>query len=439
MADYQGKKVVIIGLGITGLTCVHFFMARGVLPRIMDTRILPPGLNMFPRILECHLGNLHLGWLLSADLIVVSPGVSLATTELSVALESGIEIVGDIELFCREAKAPIIAITGSNGKSSVTTLLGKMAKAACWEVGIGGNIGRPALSLLSKECQLYVLELSSFQLESTYSLRAVAVTILNITKDHIDRYPLGLEQYRMAKLRIYKNADVCVVNNNDLLTWPVQGTDERCVSFGVNSGDYCLSCLKDNSWLRVRGENVLNTREMKLTGHHNYTNALAALALADVINLPRVSIIKELTTFTGLPHRFQCVLEYNGVRWINDSKATNVGSTAVALQGLQVEGMLHLLLGGDGKSADFSLLQPYIQSDNIRLYCFGRDGALLVKLRPEVATLTETMEQAMRDIACRVKPGDTVLLSPACASFDQFRNFSVRGNSFVRLAQELGV
>jgi UDP-N-acetylmuramoylalanine--D-glutamate ligase len=203
-------------------------------------------------------------------------------------------------------------------------------------------------------------------------------------------------------------------------------------------GDYHLNRQQGEIWLRVNGEKILNTREMKLTGQHNYTNALAALALADAVKLPRSSSLKALTIFSGLEHRFQPVWEHNGVCWINDSKATNVGSTEAALNGLQVEGTLHLLLGGDGKSADFSPLARYLHGDNIRLYCFGRDGAQLAELRPDIATLTETMEQAMQTIAGRVKAGDMVLLSPACASLDQFRNFEARGNEFARLAQELG-
>jgi len=438
MVDYQGKKVVIIGLGLTGLSCVDFFMMRGVTPRVMDTRISPPGLDKLPESVERHLGDLNQDWLLDADLIVASPGVALATPALSAAADAGVEIVGDVELFCREVQAPIVAITGSNGKSTVTTLVGEMAKAAGWAVGVGGNIGLPALSLLRQECQLYVLELSSFQLETTNSLRAAAATILNVTEDHMDRYPFGLQQYRAAKLRIYENANWCVVNADDALTMPVRGADARCVSFGADVGDYHLNRQQGETWLRVNGEKVLNTREMKLTGQHNYTNALAALALADAVKLPRSSSLKALTTFTGLEHRFQLVWEHNGVRWINDSKATNVGSTEAALNGLQVEGTLHLLLGGDGKSADFSSLARYLQGDKVRLYCFGRDGAQLAELRPEIATLTDTMEQAMQTIAGRVKAGDMVLLSPACASLDQFRNFEVRGNEFARLAQELG-
>lgn len=438
MVDYQGKKVVIIGLGLTGLSCVDFFLARGVTPRVIDTRISPPGLDKLPENVERHLGDMNQEWLLDADLIVASPGIALASPALSVAAEAGVEIVGDIELFCREAQAPIVAITGSNGKSTVTTLVGEMAKSAGWSVGVGGNIGLPALMLLKQECDLYVLELSSFQLETTQSLRAAAATILNVTEDHMDRYPLGLQQYRAAKLRVYENAKVCVVNSDDALTMPIRGADSRCVSFGADVGDYHLNRQQGEIWLRVRGEKVLNTREMKVTGKHNFTNALAALALADAVGIPRASSLKALTTFTGLAHRFQLSLEHNGVRWINDSKATNVGSTEAALNGLHVDGTLHLLLGGDGKSADFSALAQYLQGDNVRLYCFGRDGAQLAALRPEIAEQTETMEQAMRVIAAKVKSGDMVLLSPACASLDQFKNFEQRGDEFSRLAKELG-
>jgi len=437
MADYRGRKVVIIGLGLTGLSCVDFFLAQGVTPRVMDTRVSPPGLEKLPARVERHLGGINADWLLDADLIVASPGVALAHPILSEAVDAGIEIVGDIELFCREAQAPIVAITGSNGKSTVTTLVGEMAKAAGWQVGVGGNIGLPALSLLQSPAQLYVLELSSFQLETTHSLKAAAATVLNVTEDHMDRYPLGMQQYRAAKLRVYENAQVCVVNADDALTMPVRGADARCISFGIDFGDYHLNKQQGSVWLRVKGEKVLNTAEMKLVGQHNYTNALAALALADSVGLPRASSLAALTSFNGLAHRFQLVHEHQGVRWINDSKATNVGSTEAALNGLQVSGTLWLLLGGDGKSADFSPLTPYLQGDNLRIYCFGRDGDALAALRPEIAVRTETLREAMEQIAPQVKSGDMVLLSPACASLDQFRNFEQRGEQFAQLVKEL--
>ncbi|WP_210484291.1 UDP-N-acetylmuramoyl-L-alanine--D-glutamate ligase [Pantoea ananatis] len=437
MADYRGRKVVIIGLGLTGLSCVDFFVAQGVTPRVMDTRMSPPGLDKLPEQVERYVGGINSDWLLAADLIVASPGIALAHPALCEAADAGIEIVGDIELFCREAQAPIVAITGSNGKSTVTTLVGEMAKAAGWQLGVGGNIGLPALSLLKAPAQLYVLELSSFQLETTHSLKAAAATILNVTEDHMDRYPLGMQQYRAAKLRIYENAQVCVVNADDGMTMPVRGADARCVSFGIDIGDYHLNKQQGSIWLRAKGEKVLNTDEMTLVGQHNYTNALAALALADAVGLPRSTSLSALAAYSGLPHRFQLVHQSRGVRWINDSKATNVGSTEAALKGLEVNGTLWLLLGGDGKSADFSPLATYLQGDRIRLYCFGRDGDALAALRPDVAVRTDTLQQAMEQIARQVQPDDMVLLSPACASLDQFRNFEQRGDVFAQLAREL--
>lgn len=438
MFDYQGKKVVIIGLGVTGLSCVDFFINRGITPRVIDTRLKPGGIEQLPEQIECHLGSLNPDWLLDANLIICSPGIALSTPELQAAADAGVEIIGDIELFCREAKAPIIAITGSNGKSTVTTLVGEMAKQAGITVGVGGNIGLPALTLLKHPCQLYVLELSSFQLETTYSLKAAAATILNITEDHMDRYPQGLEQYRQAKLKIYQNAEHCIINHDDVLTYCEQGELCQCLSFGIKQGNYHLTVKDGETWLTVNNALILNCNDMTLSGQHNYTNALAAMALADCVDIPRISQLDTLKSFTGLPHRFQLAWQHNDIRWINDSKATNVGSTEAALNGLRVKGTLHLLLGGDGKSADFSPLTRYLENNNIRTYCFGRDAQKLAALRPEIAECTETMEQAMRMIASRVKTGDMVLLSPACASLDQFRNYEERGDEFTRLAQELG-
>ncbi len=436
MANYQGKKVVVVGLGITGLSCVDFFIRQGVTPKVIDTRQKPGGLDKLPADVEYHTGSFHQAWLNDADLIISSPGIALSTPELVEAANHGVEIVGDIELFCREAKAPIVAITGSNGKSTVTTLVGEMASADGIRVGVGGNIGVPALTLLTEPYDLYVLELSSFQLETTYSLQAAAATVLNISEDHMNRYPLGLEQYREAKLRIYDNAKTCVYNEDDTLTLPLAGKDNRCVSFGVGQGDYQLD--NTNRILKVKGEKVLSMAEMYLSGQHNYTNALAALALADAVGISRKAATEVLKTYHGLAHRFQLVYSHQNVRWINDSKATNVGSTEAALRGLEVEGTLHLLLGGDGKSADFSSLLPYISGDNIRLYCFGQDGQVLANLRPDVSLLTVTMEEAIRALAPTVKSGDMVLLSPACASLDQFKCFEQRGDEFARLARELG-
>lgn len=436
--DYRGEHVVIIGLGLTGLSCVDFFCRRGVTPRVLDTRFTPPGLEKLPADVPRHLGSLNEAWLLDATLIVTSPGVPLSHPALAAAAAAGVAIIGDIELFAREASAPVVAITGSNGKSTVTRMVGEMAAAAGWQVGVGGNIGLPALTLLESPCQLYVLELSSFQLETTHSLKAAAATVLNISEDHMNRYPLGLQQYRAAKLEIYHDAAVCVVNAEDALTLPVRGHDARCISFGAECGDYCLRRHAGQTWLMAHGEPLLAGAELRVGGRHNYTNALAALALADAVGIPRAASLAALRQFRGLAHRFELVHERCGVRWINDSKATNVGSTEAALNGLEVAGTLHLLLGGDGKSADFTPLSPWLQGDRVQLYCFGQDGAQLASLRPDAATLTETLEQAMRIIGSRVRAGDLVLLSPACASLDQFSNFEVRGDVFTRLAREVG-
>lgn len=444
MHDYQGQQIVIVGLGSTGLSCLDFFLSVGIVPRVMDTREHPPGVQNVPAHVDCHLGSLHAQWLMTADMIVVSPGVSLAHPLLQEASKKGIDIIGDIELFCRAAPAiPMVAVTGSNGKSTVTTLVTEMAQTAGWPVSMGGNIGIPALRLLKEKSRLIVLELSSFQLETTHTLAAQVATVLNITEDHTDRYPLGLAQYQAAKLRIYKKASVAVINADDPLTLPKTGSQKEKaqtrIFFGFDQGDYCLHQEGADLWLQVSNQNLLNTRAMKLIGKHNYLNALAALALADAVKIPREASLKALTRYRGLPHRFEKVFEKKGICWINDSKATNVGSTVATLKSVQCAGTLHLLLGGEGKSADFSILQPCLNQERIQIYCFGRDARTLAALRPEVSACTQTLKQAMELLRPRLKKGDIVLLSPACASLDQFSGFEQRGDHFTYLAKEFGV
>lgn len=438
--DYRGKNVVIVGLGLTGLSCVHHFLSKGVTPAIMDTRLVPPGVAALPAGVPCCVGMLDEAALLRADLLVVSPGFPLYHPALVAAAQAGVEIVGDIELFAREAQAPIIAITGSNGKSTVTTWVAEMARAADLQVGLGGNIGIPALTLLNTPADLYVLELSSFQLETTQRLPTVASTILNVTEDHTDRYPGGLTDYCRAKQRIYQHSQICVVNAEDKRTLPLLDRPHMDISFGAQRGDYHFTSTdKACCWLCVRGEKLLNTDDMRLSGEHNYLNALAALALADAAQLPRAASLHSLVTFAGLPHRFQPVFVSRGVRWINDSKATNVGSTVAALASLATfNGTLWLLLGGDSKGADLTPLLPWLQRDKLRLFCFGQDGDAFYALRPAIAERKTTLPQAMHAIAKQVQAGDIVLLSPACASLDQFSNFEARGQMFTQLAQELG-
>ncbi|QLB20424.1 UDP-N-acetylmuramoyl-L-alanine--D-glutamate ligase [Vespertiliibacter pulmonis] len=425
---YQGKQITIIGLGATGLSCIEFFADKNANLRVIDTRKNPAGVDKLPKDIPLHTGSLNLEWLLSSDLIVSSPGLALATPEIQQAINAGIEVIGDIELFCREAKASIIAITGSNGKSTVTALTTEMAKLAGVNVGMGGNIGVPALTLLKGNYDLYVLELSSFQLETTRSLRAKSATVLNISEDHMDRYP-NLEAYRQAKLKIYHNAENIIVNGEDRQTLPEQAVSSLSI-FAENSGEYRL---QDNA-LWSGTDKILDTAEMKLKGRHNEMNALAAVALAEKAGIGREGIIQALKHYSGLEHRFQSVETTDGVRWINDSKATNVGSTVAALTGLQVDKTLYLLLGGDGKGADFSELAPLVNQPHIVCYCFGRDGAMLAALTSQ-SVLVETMQQAIELIRPKLKTGDMVLLSPACASLDQFPNFEVRGKEFIQLAQ----
>ncbi|MDD0823847.1 UDP-N-acetylmuramoyl-L-alanine--D-glutamate ligase [Mannheimia sp. AT1] len=428
--QYQDKTVTIIGLGTTGLSCVDYFKNKKAKIQVIDTRANPTGADKLDKNIPLHTGSLNSEWLLTSDLIVISPGLALATPEIQQAIQAGVEVVGDVELFCREAKAPIIAITGSNGKSTVTTLTYEMAKQAGLKVGMGGNIGVPVLSLLNEEYELFVLELSSFQLETTASLKAKAATVLNISEDHMDRYN-SIADYRVAKLRIYDNAENIIVNGEDTQTYPEQAV-KNVIRFAEQNAEYTVS----NGILYSGNIAVMNTNKMLISGRHNEMNALAAMALAEAANVPREGIVKALQIYGGLPHRFQAVPTNDGVRWVNDSKATNVGSTVAALNGLTVAGTLYLLLGGDGKAADFSELKPLINKENIICYCFGQDGSELAKLT-EQSVLVETMQQAVEAIRPKLQKGDMVLLSPACASLDQFKNFEQRGDVFMALAQGL--
>lgn len=396
--------------------------------QVIDTRANPAGADKLDVTIPLHTGGLNSEWLLKSDLIVISPGLAVATPEIQQAIQAGVEIVGDVELFCREAKAPIIAITGSNGKSTVTTLTTEMAKQAGIKVGMGGNIGVPVLSLLEGDYDLFVLELSSFQLETTYSLKAKAATVLNISEDHMDRYD-SIADYRQAKLRIYDNAENIIVNGEDAQTYPIQAV-KKVIRFAEQNAEYSLR----NQMLYSGDDAIIQTKQMLISGRHNEMNALAAMALAEAANVPREGIVKALQIYGGLPHRFQAVATNDGVRWVNDSKATNVGSTVAALNGLNIAGTLYLLLGGDGKAADFSELKPLINKPNIVCYCFGQDGAALAELS-EQSVLVETMQQAIEAIRPQLKKGDMVLLSPACASLDQFKNFEQRGEVFMALAQ----
>ncbi|MCC4799572.1 UDP-N-acetylmuramoyl-L-alanine--D-glutamate ligase [Enterovibrio norvegicus] len=435
MADTAKKQIVVIGLGMTGLSVVNHLLRKGgnVDIKVIDTRVTPPGAEQLPSNVALHAGGWNMDWLLSADQIVASPGVALATPELQDAAAKGIEIVGDIELFARDVSAPVIGITGSNGKSTVTSLVGEMAKAAGVNVGVGGNIGFAALDMLANDHALYVLELSSFQLETTSSLDLASAVFLNLSEDHMDRYT-GMDDYRDAKLRIYDQARLAVWNQDDVQTKPL--SHEMAISFGFSDGEYTLTLRDGQEWLTAKGEQIMPVSDIALVGRHNVANCLSAMALADSVGIDRQAQCQAMREYRGLAHRCQQVLEQDGVLWVNDSKATNPASTLAALDGLQLAGRLHLLVGGDGKGADFSSLKPVLNTLNVTLYCYGRDGHAFAVL-VDAPVVTETMQAAM-DIAARdATSGDMVLLSPACASFDQFTNFMVRGDTFAAYAKEI--
>lgn len=428
-------KVVIIGLGKTGLSCVAYFLARGVTPTVLDTRAQPPGRDALPAQVPLISGPLDASLLCQADLIVSSPGIALATPALRAAAEAGVAIIGDIELLAREAKVPVVAITGSNGKSTVTTLVGEMAAEAGLRVGVGGNIGTPALDLLNTPADLYVLELSSFQLETTFTLTPAVATLLNLSEDHLDRYD-GMAAYLAAKQRIFVGAQKRLVNRDDAATLPPDG--DIWSSFGLDEQAYGRVMHEGQLWLAVAGEPVLPVSALKIVGAHNQANALAAMALCDAVGIPRDAQLAVLRRFSGLPHRCQFVAEKGGVRWINDSKATNVGSTLAAVAGVQesVQGRLWLIAGGQGKGQDFAPVGALLGQQVHHMFCYGQDGALLAGLGSQTEQVAD-LATAVARAAELAQPGDWVLLAPACASLDQFKHFEQRGDCFAALVAAL--
>jgi UDP-N-acetylmuramoylalanine--D-glutamate ligase len=437
----NSRDIVIVGLGQTGLSCVHHFLRQGIVPTVVDSRETPPGEDQLPAQVRLCKGGLHPEILRQAKQLVVSPGIAIATPEIAAAQQAGVEVIGDIELFVRDAQAPIIAITGSNGKSTVTTLVGEMANAAGVKTAIGGNIGIPALGLLTaaEPYQLYVLELSSFQLETTHSLQAVAATVLNVSDDHLDRYP-SFSAYRRAKLSIYNQAKTVIVNRDDHLTDFNADHSGQSIkhSFGLNADDYGLIQQQGITWLAHQGKGIISADELQIKGQHNLMNALAAIALLDAAGVNRIKTLPGLRHFTGLTHRCEFIREHAGVTWINDTKATNVGATLAALDGLKtcVKGRLFLIAGGEGKGADFRPLISPLQDDIATTYCFGKDAQALARLAPNTKVVAD-LNQAVREISHLARPGDWVLLSPACASIDMYPNFMARGDHFRALVEAL--
>lgn len=437
---------IVVGLGKSGMSLVRFLANQGIAFAVADTRENPPELATlrrdYPQV-EVRCGELDVEFLCRADELYVSPGLALATPALQAAAARGVKLSGDIELFARNAKAPIVAISGSNAKSTVTTLVGEMAAAAGKRVAVGGNLGTPALDLLSDDVELYVMELSSFQLETTDHLGAEVATVLNVSEDHMDRYS-GLPAYHLAKHRISRGAKQVVVNRQDALSRPLMSEGLPCWTFGLGKPDFKAFGLREENgekYLAFEFQNLMPVSELRIRGAHNQANALAALALGHAVGLPFDAMLSSLRTFAGLEHRCQWVRELNGVNYYNDSKATNVGAALAAIEGLgaDIVGKVVLIAGGDGKGADFSGLRGPVAANCRAVVLLGRDAELLAQgLGDDVPLVrVQSLDEAVQRCAELAESGDAVLLSPACASFDMFKNYEERGRLFAQAVEGL--
>lgn len=438
------RNRAILGMGVTGVSVARYLQRIGAGFDWYDSRVNPPGFSdlveSFPDV-QMTAGNMS-GWDLSSYAeIVVSPGISLAEPALQRASEAQSQLIGDIQLFAREAEAPVAAITGSNGKSTVTQMVGEMALAQGLNTGIGGNLGTPALDLLDDDRQLYVLELSSFQLETLDNLYAEVACILNVTQDHLDRYD-SLNQYHAAKQRIYRGAKKLIFSRDDLLTQPMANSVQQVVSFGLDEpdlGHYGLIGEGESSWL-VRGrEKLLSVSELALEGRHNWSNALAAYAIAESLGINEEAIRQVLTQFAGLPHRCREIADFQGIRWIDDSKATNVGACIAAIEGLAANRNIVLIAGGEGKGQDFAPLATAISTHVHGLVLIGEAANQIAHIVPQEVhpVFAVSLEAAVQVAADIARPGDIVLLSPACSSLDMFSNYVARGKAFASAVEGL--
>ena len=429
-------NTLIVGLGKTGLSCARFLTAQGVPLAVTDNRAQPPGLIELQQDLPdvaVFVGGFDPTAFAAAQQLIVSPGVSLREPLIAEAMLRGTPVMGDIELFARHAKAPVVAITGSNGKSTVTTLVGEMAKCAGRHVRVGGNLGTPALDLLEDiEPDLYVLELSSFQLETTASLNAAAATVLNISIDHMDRYQ-NMDEYVAVKARVYRGTGVMILNAGDNVAMAMAQHDRASVYFGLDepkSNDFGVINSAGQAWLAHGDQPLIAVIDVLIKGWHNIENALAALALGNAVGLPMDAMLNTLRNFAGLPHRSQWVAEFDGVAWYNDSKGTNVGATLAALQGMP--GKVVLIAGGLGKDADFTPLRQAALNKARAVVLIGRDALLIEVALNGVVPVAHavTMQDAVIQARYLARSGDVVLLSPACSSFDMFSGYEERGQVF---------
>jgi len=443
-------KALILGLGKTGLSCARYLGKQGVTVAVMDSRRSPPELATARQKLPdlpLFLGGFDPNVIKAAEWLIVSPGVSLREPPIAEAMARGVPVMGDIELFAQAARAPVAAITGSNGKSTVTTLLGRIAHLAGTRAAVGGNLGQPALELLDDEVALYVLELSSFQLESTWSLKSEVATVLNVSADHMDRYD-SLADYAAAKQRILSGARTGVLNLDDSQIRAMAGTAARDVGFtrGIPESASDFGVIESDSvpWIARGGERLLPTNEVVIKGRHNLANALAALAMGQVCGLSKAAMLEALRTFPGLPHRTALVADKGGVDWYDDSKGTNPGATVAALDGLiDSTGPRRavLIVGGEGKGADFTSLTAAVERAARAVVLIGRDAPLIERAlagRAEILPAKDMPDAVHRAFAA-AWPGDCVLLSPACASFDMFEDYAHRGRAFAAAVEALEV
>ena len=436
----------IVGLGATGLACARYFIKKNIPVAVVDSRDHPPQLKAlqkeYPDI-DVSLGKFSEKILNAADEIVVSPGVSVKEPAIARQVAKGKSVVGDIELFARDVKKPVLAITGSNGKTTVTTLLGLMMQYAGLRTSVCGNIGKPVLEQLTRsEPDYYVVELSSFQLETTYSLAPKAATVLNVSPDHMDRYA-NYQAYLQAKQRIYQHCVGPVVNADEPTIWRDLNLPAPVVQYSVRNprADFSLIQRGGCSYLAHNGNVLIAANELKLKARHHLQNALAALAMGYVAELPIAAMLDVLQHFAGLPHRCQWIRNYNNVDWYNDSKGTNVGATQAAIESLgsQITGELILIAGGEGKGAKFSSLQPAVSRYVRHVILIGEDAPVIECALKKTAHISRamSMEAAVAMAAKVAKAGDSVLLSPACASFDMFDNFEHRGEVYTQAVEAL--
>lgn len=446
---FSGKRVLIVGLGKTGMACVRFLYARGVEFAVTDSRVEPPALQEmkenYPDV-AIFLEGFDKQVINSSDVLIVSPGIAITDPALLASNKHPEDIIGDIEVFSHCVREPVIGITGSNGKSTVTTLLGEMARLSNKNVKVGGNIGTPVLDLIQEtsEADLYVLELSSFQLETTYSLNLAASVILNVSEDHMDRYST-VEEYARAKERIYRGTGIAIVNMDDPKLASLGETilkDRSIYLFTLNKPGtettFGLIKHKNEQWLAKGKQALLPVSAIKIQGKHNVANVLATLALGTAIDLPVPAMLEAIQTFPGLAHRTQWVAEIAGVQWYNDSKATNVGASIAAIEGLSANKLV-VILGGQGKGQDFSPLKPVLEKSARHIILMGQDATLIAEAMQDVVpcTFVSDMPEAVLKSKGLAQQGDAVLLSPACASFDMFDGYDQRGNVFMQLVEEV--